>query len=167
MTAKWTWLLLTVLLWSVLAGCAGTLEVGVERTPTPDGAPAATLAALSADYYRLATRVASQVTPTPTSINLGRLAYVQGGDIWVKTLPYGPPQRLTTDGRNKEPSWSPSGDWLAFRKERQLIVEQEVPCENLKLRNQVCRENVTVLQRQVWVIEASGSGLTVTVAVPV
>ncbi len=158
MTAKGTWLLLTALLWSVLAGCTGTLEVGVERTPTPDGAPAATLAALSADYYRLATRVASQVTPTPTSINLGRLAYVQGGDIWVKTLPYGLPLRLTTDGRNKEPSWSPSGDWLAFRKERQVIVEQEVPCENLKLRNQVCRENVTVLQRQVWVIEASGSG---------
>ncbi|MBC7264603.1 MAG: PD40 domain-containing protein [Chloroflexi bacterium] len=52
-------------------------------------------------------------TPMP---NLGKLAYVQGGDIWVKALPDGEPQRLTTDGRNSEPRWSPSGQWLAFRK---------------------------------------------------
>jgi Tol biopolymer transport system component len=158
MTARRTWLFLIALLWGVLAGCIGTLEVGIERTPTPDVAPAATLAALSADYDRLATRVASQVTPTPAPLSMGRLAYVQGGDIWVKTLPNGLPLRLTTDGRNKEPSWSPSGEWLAFRKERQVIVEQEVPCENQKLRNQLCRENVTILQRQVWVIEANASG---------
>jgi hypothetical protein len=54
-------------------------------------------------------------TPTPT-LGLGKLAYVQGGDIWVKTLPDGEPQRLTADGRNREPRWSPSGQWLAFRK---------------------------------------------------
>jgi len=47
---------------------------------------------------------------------LGKLAYVQGGDIWVKALPDGEPQRLTTDGRNSQPRWSPSGEWLAFRK---------------------------------------------------
>lgn len=54
-------------------------------------------------------------TPTPTT-SLGKLAYVKGGDIWVKALPDGEPQRLTTDGRNREPRWSPSGQWLAFRK---------------------------------------------------
>jgi len=62
-------------------------------------------------------------TPTPTP-NLGKLAYVQGGDIWVKALrlgsgqalPDGESQRLTTDGRNQKPRWSPSGQWLAFRK---------------------------------------------------
>ena len=142
----------------LLAGCVGTLEVGIERTPTPDLAPAATIAALSADNDRLATRVASQVTPTPAPLSLGQLAYVQGGDIWVKTLPSGTPLRLTTDGRNRDPRWSPSGDWLAFRKERQTIVEQEVPCENQKLRAQICIENVTVVQRQVWVIEINSSG---------
>ena len=47
---------------------------------------------------------------------LGKLAYVQGGDIWVKDLPDGEPQRLTGDGSNGEPRWSPSGNWLAFRK---------------------------------------------------
>jgi len=47
---------------------------------------------------------------------LGKLAYVQGGDIWVKELPDGEPQRLTGDGANSEPHWSPSGNWLTFRK---------------------------------------------------
>ncbi len=55
----------------------------------------------------------AQVTP---GVSLGKLAYVQGGDIWVKALPDGEPLRLTTDGRNREPRWSPSGQWLAFRK---------------------------------------------------
>ncbi len=48
--------------------------------------------------------------------DLGRLAYVQGGDIWVKSLPDGKSLRLTTDGHNREPRWSPSGQWIAFRK---------------------------------------------------
>ena len=47
---------------------------------------------------------------------LGTLAYIQGGDVWVKELPDGEPKRLTTDGRNRSPRWSPSGDWLAFYK---------------------------------------------------
>ena len=56
-----------------------------------------------------------QPSPTPTT-SLGKLAYVKGGDIWVKALPDGEPQRLTTDGRNREPHWSPLGKCLAFRK---------------------------------------------------
>jgi Tol biopolymer transport system component len=45
---------------------------------------------------------------------LGKLAYVQNGDLWVKALPDGKPQRLTRDGQNGYPIWSPSGRWLAF-----------------------------------------------------
>jgi Tol biopolymer transport system component len=56
------------------------------------------------------------IEPTPIPNDLGKLAYIQGGDIWVKTLPDGEPQRLTQDGNNSEPRWSPSGKWLAFRK---------------------------------------------------
>jgi Tol biopolymer transport system component len=60
-------------------------------------------------------------TPSPTHIpmptaNLGKLAYVKGDDIWVKALPDGERKRLTTDARNREPRWSPTGEWLAFRK---------------------------------------------------
>ena len=47
---------------------------------------------------------------------MGKLAYVQGGDIWVKALPEGEPLRLTSDGSNSEPRWSLSGQWLTFRK---------------------------------------------------
>jgi Tol biopolymer transport system component len=108
--------LVVALLSATLIAC-GTLEVSVERTPTPDHAATATVAALATENARLATQVATMAVPTPTPPpSLGKLAYVQGGDIWVKTLPDGDPQRLTTDGRNREPRWSPSGQWLAFRK---------------------------------------------------
>jgi Tol biopolymer transport system component len=149
-------LLLPVIL--LLAGCSSVLEVGIERTPTPDVAPAATMTAMASEISRLATRVAAQVTPTPPAPpDLGRLAYVQGGDIWIKTLPTGTPQRLTTDGHDSGPRWSPSGQWLAFRKERQVMVEQE--CDIPKPRPQICLESVPVLQRQVWVVEADGNSM--------
>ncbi|MCL5265993.1 MAG: hypothetical protein M1343_12535 [Chloroflexi bacterium] len=48
---------------------------------------------------------------------LGKLAFVKAGDIWVKELPDGEAKQLTHDGRNSQPRWSPSGEWLAFRKE--------------------------------------------------
>ncbi len=149
-------LILLLLAVFLLAGCSSVLEVGIERTPTPDVAPAATMTAMASEISRLATRVAAQVTPTPPALpDLGHLAYVQGGDIWVKALPTGTPQRLTTDGHNSSPRWSPSGLWLAFRKERQVMVEQE--CETSRLRPQVCLESVPVLQKQVWVVESESN----------
>ncbi|MBC7233135.1 MAG: PD40 domain-containing protein [Chloroflexi bacterium] len=87
-------LALLSLLLSLFIACRGTLEVGVEKTPSP--------------------RLESA---------LGQLAYVQGGDIWVRDLrdfPYNEPRRLTTDGRNASPRWSPSGQWLSFHKEQAL-----------------------------------------------
>jgi len=54
--------------------------------------------------------------PAAAGSALGRLAYVSQGDIWVKDLPQGEPARLTDDGRNADPRWSPSGDWLVFTK---------------------------------------------------
>lgn len=104
-------LVVALLSLAALTACGGTLELSVERTPTPDQAATATVAALATQVATLAVPTS---TPTPS---LGKLAYVQGGDIWVKALPDGEPQRLTTDGRNSKPRWSPSGDWLTFHKE--------------------------------------------------
>ncbi len=53
---------------------------------------------------------------------LGRVAYVRGGDIWAQELPDGRARRLTTDGRNSAPSWSPSGRWLSFYSEQALCT---------------------------------------------
>jgi Tol biopolymer transport system component len=108
--------LVVALLSATLIAC-GTLEVSVERTLTPDHAATATVAAIATENAHLATQVATLAASTPTPPpSLGKLAYVQSGDIWLKTLPDGELQRLTTDGRNREPRWSPSGQWLAFRK---------------------------------------------------
>ncbi len=49
-----------------------------------------------------------------SSEGLGRVAYVQSGDVWVKPLPDGAPIQLTADGSNSETRWSPSGMWLAY-----------------------------------------------------
>jgi Tol biopolymer transport system component len=52
--------------------------------------------------------------PPTTGATTTKLAYVYAGDIYVQALPDGSPQRLTNDGANKSPKWSPSGDWLLF-----------------------------------------------------
>lgn len=93
--------LLCVLFASLLLIGCGTVNIE-GRLVTPAEATVTAQAALTA-------------APTPTP-ELGKLAYVQGGDVWVEKLPDGAPQRLTTDGRNRDPRWSPSGEWLAFRK---------------------------------------------------
>ena len=69
-------------------------------------------------YYADPNRVPRLLTPTPIpdDARLGWLAYVLDGDIWIKFLPDGQPQRITDDGVNVSPRWSPSGRWLAFRK---------------------------------------------------
>ena len=69
-------------------------------------------------YYADPNRVPRLLTPMPIpdDARLGWLAYVLDGDIWIKYLPDGQPQRITDDGVNVAPRWSPSGRWLAFRK---------------------------------------------------
>ncbi|NLF11016.1 MAG: hypothetical protein GX597_04430, partial [Anaerolineaceae bacterium] len=51
---------------------------------------------------------------------LGRVAYVQDGELWVRELPDGEPVRLAGDDGPlavSEPRWSPSGEWLAYRRD--------------------------------------------------
>ncbi len=97
-----------------LTACTGTFDLRVETTPGPE----ATLAVLEAENARLATQVAELEARS----DLGKLAYLQGGDIWVRELPDGEPQRLTDDGHNAAPRWSPSGNWLTFRKENDVWI---------------------------------------------
>ncbi len=172
-------LLALLLLSALLSACAGTLEVGLERTPMPDRAAPATIEALAQREATLAQREATlqaenarlvaalgacQATvcapPTPTPPDLGRLAYIQGGDIWVKALPGGQPRRLTTDGHNRAPAWSPSGNWIAFRKDWAVLLERDVPCDVPKPSRELCREFVSSPQQQVWLIEPESGDLT-------
>ena len=100
---------LSILLVWTLTACINAGEPTVEMVP-PTAPPAAT-----ATIGEIPT-VAPATTPTMQPVRLGKLAYVHEGDIWVKGLPDGEPQRLTADGRNAAPRWSPSGEWLMFHK---------------------------------------------------
>ncbi|MFN8454819.1 MAG: hypothetical protein U0401_09155 [Anaerolineae bacterium] len=57
---------------------------------------------------------AKHILTIPAPSNLGQLAYLQAGDIWVKELPNGQPRQLTRGGDNRRPRWSSSGKWLAY-----------------------------------------------------
>lgn len=94
---------------SMTTSCSGTLDFEIRPTSSAE----ATIATSEAESSQLVTEATQQAQEL---YRLGRLAYVQGGDIWIRTLPDGEPQRLTTDGLNSQPRWSPSGEWLAFRK---------------------------------------------------
>ncbi len=78
----------------LLSGCGGVLEVSVERE-----LPAA-------------------------ARTLGKVAYIAGGDVWVKELWTTRSARLTTDGQNSHPRWSADGRWIAFLKGGQLWVAE-------------------------------------------
>ncbi len=66
----------------------------------------------------------TSVARAPAPVGLGKIAYVQDEDIWVKDLPDGTPQRITnhTEQPNARPEWSASGQWLSFLKGKQLGV---------------------------------------------
>ena len=57
--------------------------------------------------------------PTPHSVpgdpSLGRIAFTREGDIWVKDLPDGQARRITQDGNNDTPLWSPSASTHGHR----------------------------------------------------
>ena len=90
----------------------------VPDTPTPTATPTPTMTPTLEPTATPTETPTPEVTATP---ELGKLIYVRGSDIWLKDLPGGEAQRLTTDGQNREPRWSPSAEWLAFRKGDDLV----------------------------------------------
>jgi Tol biopolymer transport system component len=86
--------------------------IGELPSPAPTSAPGERVASATAPLSPAPT----VATPLPGS-DLGKLAWVQDGDIWIRVLPDGGPVRLTEDGRASEPRWSASGEWLAFRRD--------------------------------------------------
>ena len=52
----------------------------------------------------------------------GKLAYVRGGDIWVKTLPDGESREISQGGAAADPQWSSSGEWLSYSQKGKLVV---------------------------------------------
>lgn len=95
-----TFPLLGLLAALMLVGCGGTEEAGPALTPT--------------------------VTPSPEPEEFTeRIAFVgTDGNVWAISPNGTDSQRLTTDGDNAQPSWSPDGELLAYihaRREVHLI----------------------------------------------
>ncbi|MBI5929335.1 MAG: PD40 domain-containing protein [Chloroflexi bacterium] len=99
----------------LLLNACRKVEVGIEDEHRPNYAATQTITALQAEISQLQNEL-NNITEAELMSLLGKVAYVQGGDIWTKILPDGQPQRLTNDGRSTAPKWSPSGNWLAFQK---------------------------------------------------
>jgi len=97
----------------LLALGGSTCGCGVQSTIEPTPQSEITQITLTDEPDLAATQPA---TPGEPTANLGRLAYVQDGDIWVRALPGGDARRLTDDGQNTSPRWSPSGEWLTFHR---------------------------------------------------
>src|SRR5690349_12084937 len=120
-----------VALWicALAISACGALEIGIEQAGNAANAQQinwqATAESLQAEATRLNSNgalaeVNATATPTlvpseiptivPPASTPARVAYVSGGDIWIKLLPDGDAQRLTKDGLNNTPSWSGSGE---------------------------------------------------------
>lgn len=99
----------SLLILLVLLTACGTLEVGIEHTPTPDHA----------------------ATATPAIVSLtGRIVYESAGDIWIVERGQ-PPRVLLTGGSN--PHLSPDGNKLVFRR-----ASSELPLPGLWLADFTC-----------------------------
>ncbi|HRC62852.1 MAG TPA: hypothetical protein PLX85_06465, partial [Dehalococcoidia bacterium] len=88
------------------------------------GAGAKALAAFAAAAVVGAFLLALAMLARHDDASLGKLVWVRDGDLWVRTLPDGEPRRLTSDGGNSLPRWSPSGEWVLYR-HGQLGVDAE------------------------------------------
>lgn len=50
----------------------------------------------------------------PTLSRSDTVVYVRDGDLYTCALPGGATRRLTRDGGNQSPHWSPSGNWIIY-----------------------------------------------------
>lgn len=108
MRSLWFNLLILVLL-ALLAAC-GTLEVGIERTPTPDYAALHLRPTLTAPPLPPPTPAP---LPTAAASLPGRLVYGSAGEIWIVERGQSP-RVLVTGARQRNPHLSPTGDRFLF-----------------------------------------------------
>ena len=144
--------LAVVLLSSTLTAC-GTLEVGVERTPTPDHAATATVSALATENARLATQVASMAAPTPspspprpmdTYTDLALIYHLDGtiyhGDfLGAEAVP----KAMLPEPLPSEALWSAqiSGRFLAYALENRIML-MDLESSEIRTLHSIERPNV-------------------------
>jgi Tol biopolymer transport system component len=78
-------------------------------------------AQMAADRMARSFRLLAEESSAVGDGYLGRVAFVRDGSLWAIDLPGGEPKQLASGGRPREPRWSPSGGWLAFRKDANQV----------------------------------------------
>lgn len=97
------------------------------RSPNPTRIRVASLLLLAAviGVSSLAASCGSgnpSIGPAPASASLGKIAYVDGAALWVKSLPDGSPRQVITESNVSAPKWSPTGRWLLYRRGNEAWV---------------------------------------------
>ena len=98
------------------------LRGGAEEPSSPSATPTAALLA-QAPTVPPSTGVTSFAVPLPQAGPEGLLAYIAAnGDLMVKPMPSGAPTVIRKSAHLRTPTWSPSGEYLAFVEEGWLVL---------------------------------------------
>lgn len=111
------------------AGCSD----GDGSRREPGGVDGARLEETSTSVVASPTAPALRLTPTPPAGvgsgtafpalgELGIVAFIRSGDVWMKALPAGEETQITFDGGYYHPAWSPNGNWLAVQRSAKTVL---------------------------------------------
>lgn len=109
---KWGLSAMTLLIFVMILNWA--LNSFVHRPASPTDSFSTPIAATEAVQTA---RAVTSMPPQPA--DLGKVVYLSEGALWIKDLPDGDPVRLADGGSH--PRWSPSGRWVAFRRDNEQL----------------------------------------------
>ena len=104
------------------------------------------------------------------SVSLGRLAYAQDGEMWIKELPAGEATRLLPAIlKPRAPRWSPSGEWLAYHDGEKVgivrqtggdarVLQRRAPIISFAWSPLMDTLAYATQNNEIWTVNADGSG---------
>jgi len=103
-------------------------------------------------------------------VSLGRLAYAQDGEMWIRELPTGEATRLLPAIlKPRAPRWSPSGEWLAYHDGEKVgivrqtggdarVLQRGAPIISFAWSPLMDTLAYATQNNEIWTVNADGSG---------